>query len=128
MALGDFLFPQIELILTIVHNFKVDIEAVADRMSKEYLDAAARVQLNEGDMKRLKLKDGDIVTIESKSAAVNVQAFTEEKQTEGLAVMPRSPWAMALVAVPSGKLHGLPVTVKSVKNGVTPLTDLLKTS
>jgi formylmethanofuran dehydrogenase subunit D len=126
MALGDFLFPQLELTLSTVHEFEVDVEAVSDRMSKEYQSLAARVHLNDSDMKRLKLNDGDTVSIASKTAAVIVQAFTKETLNEGIAIMPRSPWAMKLVPVPSGSLHGIAVTVKGEKKEVTPIGDLLK--
>lgn len=129
MALGDFLFPHAELKLVIARSFETDIEAASDKTSKEYLDIAARVQLDEGDMKRLNVKDGDVVAVESKTATVLVRAFTNDRQSNGLAVMPQSPWAMALVSVPDDdsppQMHGISVTVKASKESVTPLKSLL---
>ena len=119
MALGDFLFPHAELKLVIARSFEIDIEAVSDKTSKEYLGLAARVLLDDGDMKRLNLKDGDGVKIESKTASIVVQAVTNKRQSEGLAVMPYSPWAMALVDAPRDEappqMHGISVTIKGTK-------------
>ena len=128
MALGDFLFPHAELKLVIARSFETDIEAVSDKTSKEYFEMAARVQLDEGDMKRLNIKDGDVVAIESETATVMVRAYTNTRESKGLAVMPQSPWAMALVSVPEDdsppQLHGISVTVKTSKEGVTPVKAL----
>jgi formylmethanofuran dehydrogenase subunit D len=129
MALGDFLFPHAELKLVIARSFETDIEAVADKTSNEYLDIAARVQLEEGDMKRLNVKDGDVVAVESPTATVMVRAFTNNRQSNGLAVMSQSPWAMALVSVPDDdsppRMHGISVTIKASKESVTPIKSLL---
>ncbi len=129
VALGDFLFPHAELKLVIARSFETDIKAVSDKTSKEYLDIAARVQLDEGDMKRLNVKDGDAVAIESKTAMVVVRAFKSTRKSTGLAVMTQSPWAMALVSVPEDdsppQMHGIPITVKASKETVTSIKSLL---
>jgi len=128
MALGDFLFPHAELKLVIARSFEIDIEAISDKTSKEYFDLAARVMLDEGDMKRLNLKDGDTALVESKTANVVVRAYASRRQSKGLAVMPQSPWAMALVDVPVDdsppQMHGISVTIKGTKEPVTHLAAL----
>ncbi|MFX0045681.1 MAG: molybdopterin dinucleotide binding domain-containing protein [Candidatus Hermodarchaeota archaeon] len=130
MSLGDFLFPQVELKLVIAHSFETDIEAVRNKMSTEYLESAARVSLSTGNLKRLGLKEGDAVSVESKTGKVVVKAFPDEKLEDGLAVMPRSPWALSLVAVPSDgesvQLHGIPVAVTKSSDKVTSLDSILE--
>ncbi|MFX1416070.1 MAG: molybdopterin dinucleotide binding domain-containing protein [Promethearchaeota archaeon] len=130
MSLGDFLFPQAELKLLIAHSFETDIESVRDKMSAEYLESAARVSLSIGNMKRLGLKEGEAVSVESKTGKVVVKAFPDDKLEESLAVMPRSPWALSLVAVPSDgesvQLHGIPVTVTKSNDKVTSIDSILE--
>ncbi|MHA2380229.1 MAG: molybdopterin dinucleotide binding domain-containing protein [Candidatus Thorarchaeota archaeon] len=130
MSLGDFLFPQAELKLVIAHSFETDIESVRDKMSAGYLQSAARVSLSTGNLKRLGLKEGDAVSVESRAGKVVVNAFPDDKLEEGLAVMPRSPWALSLVAVPpdgeSVQLHGIPVTVTKSNDKVTSLDSILE--
>ncbi|UCH03495.1 MAG: hypothetical protein JSW05_07805 [Candidatus Thorarchaeota archaeon] len=130
MSLGDFLFPQAELKLVIAHSFETDIEAVRNKMSTEYLESAARVSLSTGNLKRLGLKEGDSVSVESKTGKVVVKAFPDEKLEDGLAVMPRSPWALSLVAVPSDgepvQLHGIPVAVTKSSDKVTSIDSILE--
>jgi len=130
MSLGDFLFPQAELKLVIAHSFETDIEAVRDKMSKEYLQSAARISLSTGNVKRLGLKEGDAVSVESKTGKVIVNAFPNEKLDDGLAVMPRSPWALSLVSIPPGgesvQLHGISVVVAKSNEKVTSLDSILE--
>ncbi|MFX0107216.1 MAG: molybdopterin dinucleotide binding domain-containing protein [Candidatus Hodarchaeota archaeon] len=130
MALGDFLFPHIELKLVIARSFEVDIEAVSDKTSKEYQDLAARVVIEEGDMKRLSLKDGASVLVTSEVSSVVVRAFSATRSSEGLAIMPPSAWSMALVPIPPEnsppQLHGISVTLKGTKEKVTTLDSLFE--
>ena len=128
MALGDFLFPHADLKLVIAHSFEADVEAVKDSLSKEFLDSAARVRLNLGDLKRLGLKDGGHASVKSKTGHVVLVAYGDEKVPEGSAVIPYGPWALALVAVPKEEdavqLHGVPVTVTRSDDDVTSLDGL----
>ncbi len=130
MSLGDFLFPQAELNLVIAHSFETDIEAVRDRTSAEYQLSAARISLSTGNLKRLGLKDGDAVSVESRTGKVIVSAFPDEKLKDGLAVMPRSPWALSLVSIPPGgesvQLHGIRVVVTKSNDKVTSLDSILE--
>ncbi|MFW9944945.1 MAG: hypothetical protein ACFFB7_08100, partial [Candidatus Sifarchaeia archaeon] len=67
---------------------------------------------------------------ESKTGKVVVSAFPDDKLEDGLAVMPRSPWALSLVAVPSDgesvQLHGISVIVTKSNDKVTPLDSILE--
>ena len=130
MALGDLLFPNVEMKLIISHAFEVDVEAAKDKFSEEYTSVAARVHLSKSDMQKLGLKPDSNVSIKSKTATIIVHATVDEKGKNGLAVMSQSPWALALVDVPKGgappQYHGVPVTVARSAEAITPLLDLLR--
>ncbi|MHA1907208.1 MAG: molybdopterin dinucleotide binding domain-containing protein [Candidatus Thorarchaeota archaeon] len=123
MALGDFLFPHVDLKLVVAPSFEADIAATGDKYSQEYIDSAAIVTLNKSDLQKLGLKDGKNVNLKNKVGNIVVRAFGSEKATEGLAVMPPSPWAMALVEVPAGEspsqLHGVQITATRSDDDVT---------
>jgi formylmethanofuran dehydrogenase subunit D len=132
MALGDFLFPHADLKLIIARSFEADVESVKDILSKEFLDTAARVRLNKGDLQRLGLKDGGHANIKSKAGNIVLVAFGDEKVPEGSAVIPYGPWALALVSVPKDdsppQFHGGSVTVTRSDDEVTSLESLLESS
>jgi formylmethanofuran dehydrogenase subunit D len=123
MALGDFLFPHVELKLVVAPSFEVDIAATGDKYSQEYIDAAAIVTLHKSDLQKLGLHDGKNVNLKNKIGNIIVRAFGSEKATEGQAVMPPSPWAMALIEVPDStspsKLHGIQITATRSDEDVT---------
>ena len=102
MALGDFLFPHVELKLVVAPSFEADIAATGNKYSQEYIDAAAVVTLHKSDLQKLGLQDGKNVQLKNKTGEIVVRAFGSDKATEGYAVMPPSPWVMALVSVPVG--------------------------
>jgi len=132
MALGDFLFPNAELKLVIARSFEADVESAKDILSKEFLEAAARVRLSKGDLQRLSLKDGGHVSIKSKTGTIVLAAFVDEHVPENTAVIPYGPWALALVSVPKDdsppQMHGISVTVTRSDDEVTPLEKLLQSS
>ncbi|MDF1538928.1 MAG: molybdopterin dinucleotide binding domain-containing protein [Candidatus Thorarchaeota archaeon] len=123
MALGDFLFPHVELKLVIAHSFETDIASTGDKTSKEYIETAARVELHKSDLQKLGLQDGKNTNLKTKTGSVVVSAFGSDKATEGIAVMPYGPWAMALVEVPSDDsppvMHGVHVTATRSDEKVT---------
>ena len=130
MALGDFLFPQLNAKLVIGHSFESDIESVNDKFSEEYSEKTALVKLNDADMKRLSVKDGMSVEIESETAMVVVRAIGDPKVPNEMALMVHGPWAMALVKVPNGKsppqLHGIKVSIKKSQDEITSIQSLLE--
>jgi formylmethanofuran dehydrogenase subunit D len=132
MALGDFLFPNAELKLIIARSFEADVQSVKDILSKEFVEAAARVRLSKGDLQRLGLKDGGHVSIKSKAGNIVLSAYVDEKVPENTAVIPYGPWALALVQVPKDdtppQMHGISVTVTRSDDEVTPLEKLLESS
>lgn len=132
MALGDFLFPHADLKLVIARSFEADVESTKDILSKEFLESAARVRLNKGDLQRLGLKEGGHVSIKSKAGNIVLAAYNDEKVPVGTAVIPYGPWALSLVSVPKDdtppQLHGVSVTVTRSEDEVTPLENLLESS
>ena len=125
MALGDFLFPNVELKLVIVRSFKTDVESARDISSEKYATETAIVRLNINDLRRLSLKEGSAVSLKSPCGTVVVSAIINEKTPEGTAVMPHGPWALALVAVPENDsppiLHGIVITATRSKENITSL-------
>jgi formylmethanofuran dehydrogenase subunit D len=130
MALGDFLFPNVELKLVVAHSFEADVEAAKDILSKEFSESAARVRLNKRDQQRLGLKDGGHASVKSKIGEIVLAAYGDEKVAEGIAVIPYSPWALALIEIPKDEsppqLHGISVTVTRSSDEITPLDALFE--
>ena len=130
MALGDFLFPHLDLKLVIAHSFEVDIEAEKDKRSKEYMDLAARASFSKSDFQKLRIKEGGPVSIKSKVSHVVVSGFIDERLENGVSSMPRGPWALSLVAVPTDgsppKMHGMQVTATKTDDKVTSLDSLFE--
>jgi formylmethanofuran dehydrogenase subunit D len=130
MALGDFLFPNVELKLVVAHSFGADVEAAKDILSKEFSESAARVRLNKRDQQRLGLKDGGHASVKSGVGEIVLAAYGDEKVAEGFAVIPYGPWALALIAIPKDnsppQLHGISVTVTRSSDEITPLDALFE--
>ena len=130
MALGDFLFPHAELKLIIARSFEADVESAKNIQSPEFQDSAARLRLNPGDLKRLGLKDGGHASIKSKTGNIVLAAYGDEKVPDGSVVIPYSPWALALVAIPEDtsppQLHGISVTVTRSDDKITSLESLFE--
>ena len=129
VALGDFLFPHAELNLVITRSFESDIESVKDKFSEDYLKAAARIGLSKIDFQRLGLAEGKHASVKSKIGTVVAIAYTDDKIPDGQAIMPYSPWALSIVAVPDDnsppRLHGIKITVSKTDDKITPLESLL---
>jgi formylmethanofuran dehydrogenase subunit D len=130
MALGDFLFPHADLKLIVAKSFETDVESVKDKFSTAYRDSAAVVRLNGGDIKRLGLKEGNTASLKTKTGNIIVNAVSDDKVPEGVAIVPYGPWALALVAVPDDgsppQIHGVAVTVTRSDEKITSLEELLE--
>jgi formylmethanofuran dehydrogenase subunit D len=129
LSLGDFLFPKLELKLVIAHSSDAEIKAARDKTSDEYVESVARIRLNESDLKRLNLKEQDVVEVKTKTGKIVVSAYIDEGINSGMAVIPYGPWALALVDLPSDssniQLHGIRIEVSKTDEEVTPLDGLL---
>lgn len=132
MALGEFLFPKLELKLVIAHSSDTEIKAARGKSSNEYLESAARIRLNESDLKRLSLKEHANVEVKTKKRKIVVSAYIDAGVNSGMAVIPYGPWALALVDLPSDssdiQLHGIHIEVSKTDEKVTSLDELLESS
>lgn len=129
MSLGELLFPKLELKLIIARSSDTDIKATQGKDSTEYIESAARIRMNEVDLKRLNIKEGDTVSIKNKIGQVVVKAYIDEGVDSSIGVMPYSPWALVLVNVSTEiteiQLQGLSVEVTRSDEEVTSLDGLL---
>ena len=132
MSLGELLFPKLELKLVISRSSDADIKAIQGKESTEYIDSAARIQMNEANIKRLNIKEGDTVSVKTRTGKVNVRAHINEGVDSSLGVMPYGPWALALVIINMEtteiQLQGLSIEVTKSDEEITPLDALLDSS
>ncbi len=124
MALRDFLYPSLELSLVLARSLTVDkIASLHGTASNAFQNVAANITLNLLDGQRLGLHEGDAVEVSSKTRQVVVQVQLDEVTPEGMAMMPPSPWAFALVTEDEVS-QGIAITVKPTKNTITPFESL----
>ena len=129
LSLGELLFPKLELKLVIARSSDTDVKATKGKASVEYIESAARIQLNKDDIKRLSLKDTNTVSVQNSTGKIIVKAVIDESVNSGIGVMPYGPWALALVKIPSDtpeiQLQGISVELAKSEEEVTSLDGLL---
>ncbi|NYT01216.1 MAG: formylmethanofuran dehydrogenase [Methanosarcinales archaeon] len=102
------------------------------RYSQEYQDLSAVVRLDQLDMKRLGLKDGQRVAVEGDSGTVVVTARTsDESPHPGVALMPNSPWSNRLVPEETDEsripeFKNLKGRIVATEEKVKPISELLE--
>ncbi|WP_456472082.1 tungsten-dependent formylmethanofuran dehydrogenase subunit FwdD [Methanocaldococcus sp.] len=100
-----------------------------------YVKAAAVVYINEEDMEKLGIKEGDNVKVKSEWGEVVVKAKKAiEKNQEGMVFIPMGPWANLLVP-PETDSTGMPhlkgypqfkVTIEKTNEKVLDMKELMK--
>jgi formylmethanofuran dehydrogenase subunit D len=129
LSLGEFLFPRLELTLVIAYSSDTEIKATRGKNSEEYTESAARIRMNESDLKRLNLKEHDTVSVKNKIGNIVVRAYIDSSINSGTALMPYSPWALALVDVASDleliQLHGIRIEVSKTDEEISSLDEIL---
>ena len=132
MSLGELLFPKLELKLVIARSSDTDIKATKGKDSAEYIESAARIRVNESDLKRLNLKESNEVLVKNKIGNVVVRAYIDDGIKPGIAVMPYGPWALALADSSSETtdtiLQGIKIEVTKSDDELTSLEELLVSS
>ena len=119
MVLREFLYPSLELRLVLARALDVDMVVAAQgTLSKVYQKMAARLTLSKLDAQRLGLKEGEAIEVKSKNGKIVVRACLSEKTPEGLAVMPPSAWANALLSN-APPYQGIPISIKPTKKPIT---------
>lgn len=101
-----------------------------DKLSDDYVDAAAYVELDSGDAEDIGVDDGDVVHLETEGGAVDLPVQTARGDSSGVAFVPMGPWANALVddvtdATGMPEFKAVPVEVERGAEGPTTLDELL---
>jgi formylmethanofuran dehydrogenase subunit D len=124
LGLRDFLYPQLEVRLLLARALDVDAAQVAKgTLTSDYQEVAARIKIAAGDAKRLNLKEGNHLKVESPTGHVVVTVRIEENQPEGIVVMQPSPWAFTLIESMQTS-QGTKVVIKPSQEPVTSIQDL----
>ncbi|MEA1945147.1 MAG: molybdopterin dinucleotide binding domain-containing protein [Euryarchaeota archaeon] len=80
--------------------FQTEAKLKHGKFSREYQDLSAVIMLDSGDLKKIRVKDGDPVKIKSGLADVVVTAKESEEEHPGIGYMPESAWSNVLGVCP----------------------------
>lgn len=100
---------KFELILLTGRTTEQAMSSLKGKNLEEYEKTVAVVYLSEKDMEKMALKDGENVRLKTDAGFVIVKAKKSEEVSEGLAVMPPSPWLNMLIQPKLGEA-GIPIT------------------
>lgn len=93
-----------------------------NKLSNEYLDSAAVIELDAEDLERLGIAEGSNVKVETPHGSVVVKAVRSKRRHPGVAFIPMGPWA-SVVVDPNTYGSGMP-TLKGLKAKITPSTEV----
>ena len=102
------------------------------KVSREYFEAVAVCEMNEEDMKRLGVKDGDHVKVTTRFGSVVLIAKSLKRiGSSGIAFIPYGLWANQVMGSETDGtgmplLKGVPAEVKPTKERVSTIEDLVK--
>lgn len=86
-----------EMIVTIGRTINLEKTARYGKFSAEYFENATICLIHPNDMKKLGIKEGNVKLI-SKAGSVVLRAMRNEFETsEGVIVIPNSPWANRII-------------------------------
>jgi len=89
------------------------------KLSEEYISNVAICEMNQEDMKKLKIRDGENVKVSTKFGSVVVKATRSRRiRTPGVIFIPYGPWAN-LVLAPNTDGTGMPL-LKGMQAAVEP--------
>ena len=121
------LVPSIEFIITIGRTINLEKTARYGKFSSEFLENAAICLMHPKDLKRLGMTEGN-VKITTKAGSVVVKVINNEYETsEGLIVIPNSPWVNQLVSEEDFQQNKIwfNATVETTKEEIKPLKEIL---
>ena len=103
MEFGEFLAaPECRVaIVTYPDIFRTEAGLRHGKFSSEYQELSAVIVLDQGDMAKIKVNDGDLVEVLGESGSVIVRAKESEKENPGIGYMPEGAWANVLGASPA---------------------------
>jgi len=102
------------------------------KVSREYFEAVAICEMNEEDMKRLGVKDGDHVKVTTRFGSVVLIAKSLKRiGSSGIAFIPYGLWANQVMGSETDGtgmplLKGVPAEVEPTKERVSTIEDLVK--
>jgi len=102
------------------------------KVSREYFEAVAVCEMNEEDMKRLGVKDGDHVKVTTRFGSVVLIAKSLKRiGSSGIAFIPYGLWANQVMGSETDGtgmplLKGVPAEVEPTKERVSTIEDLVK--
>ena len=101
------------------------------KMSKEYVESVAVCEMNEEDMKRLRIKDGDRVKVTTEFGSVVLTAKKSRRiRSPGTAFVPYGPWANCIMGSDTDGtgmplLKGVPARLEPTDEEVSSIRDLI---
>ncbi len=109
---------SIEVTLVTGRSLAQGIALEKGKLSEDYLKNVAVVELDENDLRRLGISEGDTVKVKTKFGEVVVKAIKSREPHPGIAFIPMGPWA-SLVVDPSTEGSGMP-TLKGIHAEISP--------
>lgn len=101
-----------------------------EKLSQDYMDAAALVELDGDDAEEIGVEKGDLAHLQTASGEVTVPVKISRGDSSGVAFVPMGPWANALVAEETDatgmpEFKGVQVEVEKGEGEPTTLDELL---
>ena len=112
---------SLSLVLVTGRTIKQGVGLDRGKLSKEYMDSVAVVELDKEDWERLGLSEGSNAEVKTKFGSVVVKAVKSRRRHPGIAFMPMGPWA-SIVVNPDTQGSGMP-TLKGLKAEITPTSE-----
>ena len=134
MGFDQFLAAPEYSITIVTYRDVFQSKALEESMfSEEYQKLSAVIKMDESDIKKVGVSEGDSLTVKNGSGQVNlrVEKSGYEEPHEGIAYMPNSPWSNALVSADTGgsgvpKYKAIEVKVSKAKTDeITKIDDLI---
>ncbi|RJS76293.1 hypothetical protein CW712_01890 [Candidatus Bathyarchaeota archaeon] len=125
---------QLEALLLTGRTIDQGCGKESGKLSEEYLDSVAVCEMNEEDMKKLRLRDGDRVKVTTAFGSVVLKAKKSRRiRSSGTIFVPYGAWVNQVTSPKTGGtgmplLKGIKVTVEPTDADVLSLPDLLARS
>lgn len=101
-----------------------------EKLTEDYEEATAKVEMDEGDMAEIGLEEGDLALLRTESGGIRVPVKPSRGDSEGVVFVPMGPWANALIPDETDgtgmpRFKGVPVEVERTEGPRTDLDGLL---
>jgi formylmethanofuran dehydrogenase subunit D len=122
------LVPRIEVLVNIGRIINLEKTARYGKLSQEYQENAAVCLIHPSDLKTLGMKEGN-VKVTTKTGSVVLKAIKNEFETsEGVVVIPSSPWANRLISEENFQQNQIwfKASIETTKESISNLETILK--